>query len=737
MTKTIYLSIALALTITTAWAGAPDVPFVQEYHEAYPLGDTPEANDVKCVAVCTHGMVFAGTKTGLFRLEGKKWTACMSEEQAGPVYALDADDAGGLWVGAWNGLLHWDGKSITDKGNLNTPVSAVTDTPWGALCGGPKGLWRIGGFGAKDVPVNCAGSMSKILPLGMENLWVATWNGLWHYTEGNGKRFTEPDEIITAVAKDMLVAQDGNLWVAGLGGVTIFKDGKTDRFLTPKEGLPNIYCSSIAEAADGTMWIGTQLGVARYDGTSWSLRHDRRWLLDNEVRDIAIGPDGTGWIATKGGVSAIRNKEMTLAEKAEHYQKMLEERHTRPPGLVEWCRLPKEGDTSEWLPMDDDNDGQYTGMYLIMESCRYAVTKSPEAKARAKMAFDAMKYLQTVTETDGYVARTVVPPTWEHWSNPNKKISDRDWANEQVDNAREKRVEEQWHLSKDGKWWWKSDTSSDEMTGHFACYVYYYDLVADEEEKKVVRDHVCKIMDYIMEGDYAFRDLDGEPTTWGVWTPERLNNDPNWTAECGINSVEILSYLKTAHYMSGDEKYEKAYRTLLEEHNFAENVRTAKTYQLQWRTHIDDELLLLAYAALMLHEDDPELKALYRESIDRWWIGAQKDNSSYFNFGYASMTGEAPRLEEALFDLRDHPLDYITWKMDNSTREDITFQRAPEVEPLQTSRLLPPSERAAMRWDKNPWMAVDGGGGTGERAPTTWLLPYWMGRYYGYIDAPK
>jgi hypothetical protein len=101
------------------------------------------------------------------------------------------------------------------------------------------------------------------------------------------------------------------------------------------------------------------------------------------------------------------------------------------------------------------------------------------------------------------------------------------------------------------------------------------------------------------------------------------------------------------------------------------------------------------------------------------------------------LTSLPPVSMEAVAFLRDVPLDLINWTMDNSKREDIELVRAPEIEPLQTSRLLPPSERAVIRWDKNPWEAVQGDGGKSEWAPTFWLLPYWMGRYYGYIQAPK
>ena len=63
-------------------------------------------------------------------------------------------------------------------------------------------------------------------------------------------------------------------------------------------------------------------------------------------------------------------------------------------------------------------------------------------------------------------------------------------------------VTNRWRPSRDGKWLWKGDTSSDEITGHMYGYLIYYDLIVrhDKKEAKRVSDHVCRIMDYIMDG---------------------------------------------------------------------------------------------------------------------------------------------------------------------------------------------------------------------------------------------
>jgi hypothetical protein len=72
--------------------------------------------------------------------------------------------------------------------------------------------------------------------------------------------------------------------------------------------------------------------------------------------------------------------------------------------------------------------------------------------------------------------------------------------------------------------------------------------------------------------------------------------------------------------------------------------------------------------------------------------------------------------------------------MTNSHRRDIAFELSPRgVESLE---VLPPDERAIHKWNGNE-MAVDGGdGGESAESGAEFLLPYWMGRYYGFISPP-
>lgn len=733
------LSFAILALLSPAASAAEaevDVPFLQETHTGYPF---PLATECPITSVALHENYLAvGTECGVYGLDLASGEYIEGKFKT-PIFDLDTTIDGGLMIADMDGLVSLDGpkeKRQDWDGAIAVSAQREIDGRSHAVALGPKGMWhdRGRGFRKQDLPSSRALREAVIDAEG--GVWIATGMGLTHYRDRATRLYQHVDEIVSSDVRGVAIDGQGRVWAGSFGGITIYADGEEVQRLTPADGLPTVDLQCLAWGPNGRMWIGTSHGVTRYDGTKWSTLFSRRWLLDDDVRDIAFDADGTAWVATRTGISAIKRTMMTMAEKAAYFHAVSEARHVRPPGVEEKVYLQTPGDLSTWRPEDDDNDGGYTACHIVMEAHRYAATGDPEAKARAKRGFDFLHFLEEVDGVPGFFARTVIPADWDHMHDPNRTYTDEEKALSAVREPRYKPVEIRWHPTADGKWLWKGDTSSDEVTSHFYAFHYYHDLVADDEEKKRVAALAARIMDHIIDGGYVFRDIDGEHTRWGVWAPKRLNHDPEWRAERGINSLEILSYLKATYHMTGDKKYEREYQKLLHKHGYKENVRHAKTFAVAWQTHIDDELLSQVYPALFKYETDPELLALYRESLDHWYEGIRNEYNPYFNYSYAMLSDNEQQHEDSIFFLRDAPLDLINWRIDQSWREDLEIVRSPILEERSMSRLVPPSERATVRWDKNPWMIARGDGGRTEWSPTFWLLPYWMGRYYGYIAAP-
>jgi len=710
--------------------------FDQEYHESYPIGINSASNDVRSIAVDSNSNIWIATAAGVFmkKPEQKEWILMIKGLNTGPAYTVTVARDGSVWMGTWNGVYQHNEGKLKKLDGVKPPVSVLCPADEGMYALGPNGVWVFGKEGWVKKNYKIARSVRDAVSDGTGGLWVATDVGLYHCSASGTRLYQDESDLISCYVQGLAFDPDGRLWAGGLGGVTIRDENFDMKTLKPKDGLPTVYVRSIDISPEGTMWVGTDAGLVRYynDGSN-SLRFSRRWLLDDHVRDVAFYQKGTAWIATAKGVSAIKKKYMTLDDKADHFYSLLMRRHIRPPWIAGQCRLKIPGDTSSWVPEDDDNDGQYTAMYLAMESFRFAVTGSEDAQKKAKKAFEFLKYLQEVTGTGGFVARTIIPVNWKHMHDANLTYTKQQIAEELVRDPRFKPVSERWRRSKDGKWWWKGDTSSDEITGHLFGYFFYHLLAANEEEKSVVANHVRKIMDYLIAHDYNLVDIDGTHTHWGVWSPDKLNNDPDWEPERGINSLELLSYLKLTYELTGDEKYQREYIALIEKHHYLENARRILHSNPAWTTYIDPELLLLAFPPLIMYETDARLKQEWDKLLDKWYDGFKRDKSPFYNMMYSFLRNQKTEVENSMAFLIDTPLDLVDWRFDHTKREDIDIVRTPVLESLQTSELQAPSLRAVVRWDKNPWDAINGNPAR-EREPVFWLLPYWMGKYTEIIE---
>lgn len=747
----------------------PDTPFGQLYRDPFVQG-TQEENDARAVAVAKDGGVWVASAAGVRKIVEGRFQRCEGAALDGPAYDIKADDVDSLWIGAWDGVYAAREGKLERVGSLDGPVTAVCTDEGRFLAGNRKGVFEWSSDEWKKIEGDWPGCIRDIAILS-GHVTVAADTGLYMRVSGSTVRVWKADQITSSQVRGIGEGGGATFVVATNGGTDWFgqSEGTRERVVWldasggHSKGARSLFPSGLERALAlpstdvfGIARISTERTKESYafatssgivtngpaspiEGGGWWLLHSLRWLPSDDVRDVAVGPDQTIWAATSAGVSAIRRKPMTLEDKAAYFESVVRARHVRPPGLVEKCWLRSPGDLSTWKPADTDNDGEYTGTYLVAEAYRYAVTKDPQAKKNAEEAFRALEFLQIVTGTTGFIARTVVPADWTEMADPNRTYTAIQIAEALAEDPRDKIVEVRWRPSADKKWLWKGDTSSDEVIGHFYAWGVYHDLVADNEEKKRVADLARRVMDYIIDGGYTFRDIDGMPTRWGVWSPEKLNGDPNWLPERGVNSVEILSFLTATRQMTGDDKYDHEIDKLLREHGYAKNILEPRPSDLGGYTHIDDELLAMAYRALLTYEKNEDRLAFYRKSARTWFETVKEETSPYYNFEYGSLmgeSGEAIKQNECVTLLREVPLDLVNWSIDNTRRHDVRLVRKPVADDIQTDRMLSPLERQLIKWDSNPYKAAGGDGGTTEQCPAFWLWPYWMGRYHGFIAAP-
>jgi hypothetical protein len=196
--------------------------------------------------------------------------------------------------------------------------------------------------------------------------------------------------------------------------------------------------------------------------------------------------------------------------------------------------------------------------------------------------------------------------------------------------------------------------------------------------------------------------------------------------------MELLSFVKLAYHVTGNEKYQREYKRLIDEEGYLKNMANIPQQNAAWFIYFDVILAAYQYPILLKCEKDPELLTFYEQHIDAWIEQRKYDHNPLVNFIYCFSRNKKVELESSVDLLMDTPLDLVDWTIDHRKREDITVSRVPVLGDYQVSELQPASIRSTIRWDKNPW-GINPGNHHVEREPVFWLLPYWMGRYMELI----
>lgn len=689
--------------------------FPQRTAQVYQSAGLLPGNDVRAISVCG-GTVYFGAGRGIAIFDGKKWAAL---DNIGGKLTADVtrifcnggkDD---LLVGTKAGLFEVKDGNVSGKALLGQPITAISRGKSGIVVGTTSGLFVVEGGDAKRMDALDRKMINDAVVDSDGTIWAGLDTGLAKI-DSDGKTVTyfhkaESGEkgLLDDNVRSLYLAAGGTLWIGTPVGLSIFDRRGVWDYVTGKHGgLPYEDVLTVA-GGGGILWVGTNIGACRYDGKEWAYFQGPQYLADDRVESVSVAPEGIAWLGTPAGVTRVEYVMMSLEDKARFFEDVNRKRHDRY-GLVSDSDFKAPGDPSTNVMGTNDNDGLWTSMYIAAECFRYGATGDPEAKKFARESLDSLMKLESVTGIPGFPARSFAKPDEPHCQG--------EWD----------------HISADGKWRWKGDTSSDEIVGHFYGYSVYYDLCADDEEKKEIAAYTGRIMSHIVDNDYWLIDTDGKPTTFGIWNPEYFRREGRFIR--GLNSLEILSHLETSIHITGDPKFVDAYNDLVKKHNYASYTVTQKLNQPYMINHSDDELAFLSYYPLLKYESHPFLLEYYNKSLNRSWRIERSERNPLWNFIYGALTPGNFDLEQAVWTLKHVPLTAVRWPHRNSQRADITIDHTKgRFADIQSIEPLPFEERTLHLWNENVFALDGAGNGANEQPGTFFLLPYWMGRYYGFI----
>ncbi len=242
-------------------------------------GDGLTSDTVWMLEEDAEGSLWLGTEGGgLLRLRDTPVTSITARDGLphDRVWVVHADRAGRLWAGTDGGLAKWENGELTTyttrDGLASDTVTAFGDRPDGSL-------------------------------------WVGTYEGLNLWRDGRLSAAL-PDEnvAISAIYED----SRKDLWLGTEERGLLYVHDGTTRSLSMADGLPADTVKVLAGDRDGTLWIGTDGGLARLWGGDPTTLTQVGGLAGAFVRSIYIDPEDTLWIGTRGsGLFRLRDGELT------------------------------------------------------------------------------------------------------------------------------------------------------------------------------------------------------------------------------------------------------------------------------------------------------------------------------------------------------------------------------------------------------------------------------------------
>lgn len=708
------------------WQPVEDAVYLQEVSEKIST-DTP----VQSVAIF-NDQIYAVIEGKIHLLKKSFSLLSAAPEKVQRLQALDDH----LWALTENGLFQFSGKTwekmisepVVDLCLHLGNVHAATREDILKLENGKfMNIKPEGGFLSSDITVVMAdGSQVLADPVRLGPIeHIDSYSGTL-YALRPGKIILLDGRVVNEYAVDWgelpsrstndLLAMGSRLFISTPKGLGVLR-GMALTSLKGTDGLPYEQTTCLAKGFANDLWIGTTTGAIRMLPDGWHYFGPYHWLPGNNVHQIAVD-DKIVAMATDGGVGIIRYEPYTLAKKAAFYERHLDAWGHKRLGFIH--SIYWNSDQKTWIRHISDNDGGHTAPYLAAMCFKYAVTGDEAAYREAVNSFKAMVWLEQITPKHGFFARAI----WSTTGDLDKKSRHGSGG-----------LPAKWYPTDDGKWYWKGDTSSDEVDAHYYAVSLFHDLVAKGADKKLAKQHLDRISTHIIENDWVLRDMDGQPTRWGRWDPDYLLKAYGYVAR-GLNGMQAQTYMQTAYALTGDEKYQKGLQQLLDWGYHKYTVRQKITFPPEDIAPWDDNLAQRCYYTVFRYVTDPHLRSIYLRSLERTWALKRMEKIPWYNFSYGAITGNDCEVKAAVNHLRAWTLDCTLHSYKNSHRDDL-FPEPGYVPYGGGTKAMSPRETSVKGGSRNALPYDGGAGGRVVAEPTGFLRDYWMGRYHGFISAPK
>jgi len=365
--------LATALLVVCGLPGLalePSTPLANYGRQAWVMENGLPQNTVQALVQTRNGFVWLGTEAGLVRFDGNGFTVfdknSMPALPGSDVRCLLETRDGALWIGTSEGLARWkDGvvTAFTTRDGLpGNGIQALVETRDGVLW-----VWTDGGLalifdknrfisGPKATGLS-AESITTVIGDGRGGLWAETseglasfWGGRWTIlglyptlepnegieyvqtypisvsTKSIGgypsilaskstlgffganawEHLTAGHELPGSRIQAILLDREGSIWIGTNGGLARWADGKLER-LPVTDPLATASVLALMEDREGNLWVGTETsGLHILRDQRFRTIGAREGLTSDATTTVVEDNAGTLWVGTNGsGLNAL------------------------------------------------------------------------------------------------------------------------------------------------------------------------------------------------------------------------------------------------------------------------------------------------------------------------------------------------------------------------------------------------------------------------------------------------
>jgi hypothetical protein len=304
--------------------------------------------------------------------------------------------------------------------------------------------------------------------------------------------------------------------------------------------------------------------------------------------------------------------------------------------------------------------------------------------------------------------------------------------------------------------------SQDEYSGHGLALAAVIMLVDDPTVRAMAADLLSQVAHHLMENDLTLIDWDGRRTEHGsLWPPYILG---------GYHAAMILGFFNAALAANDDPEILEYYETCLlqtdvEESCWPEDLARAQepfpdllgniilyfgggSCASNWNNF---SMYMLYLHTVLLTEHDPVIREKAQVALTEMFDPEDEErplieqHNALFDFQFAALKHLGPAsdgqamdpVRDGICQLRQFPASQHSPDLECPATTCVLdtcvdrFDEPMSIHPRQTAERCP----RTFLWWANPYR-VDGCTENLRRLrpPADYLLPYWMGRYYGFID---